>query len=135
MRGSGTWCLDSVKKAGGKLPRLSGEASARSAGNAGLVSGLGRSPAGGSGDPLQDSCLEKRVDRGAWRATVHGVAKSQTQLSMHTQKEDKEERKEDLCLFNHIGMDKICSCPQLNIRLCKKKKKNVSKNKEKKKKK
>ena len=102
------------------------------AGNAGFGSGLGRSPGGGSGNPLQDSCPEKRTDRGAWRATVHGVAKSQTQMSMHTQKEDKEERKEDLSLFNYIVMDKIYSFPQLNIRLCKKKK-NVSKNKEKKK--
>ena len=93
------------------------------AGNAGFGSGLGRSPGGGSGNPLQDSCPEKRTDRGAWRTTVHGVAKSQTQLSMHTQKEDKEERKEDLSLFNYIVMDKIYSFPQLNIRLCKKKKK------------
>ena len=35
----------------------------------------------GSGDPLQYSCLENPMDRGAWRATVHGAAKSQTQLS------------------------------------------------------
>ena len=37
----------------------------------------GRSPGGGSDDPLQHSCLGKPMDRGAWRATVHGVAKSQ----------------------------------------------------------
>ena len=40
------------------------------------ISGLGRSPGGGSGSPLQDSCLENPMDRGAWRATVHGVALS-----------------------------------------------------------
>ena len=47
----------------------------------GLISGLGRSPGEGNGNPLQDSCLENPRDRGAWRATAHGVAKSQTQLS------------------------------------------------------
>ena len=40
-----------------------------------------RDPGGGHGNPLQDACLENPTDRGAWRATVHGVAKSQTRLS------------------------------------------------------
>ena len=44
--------------------------------DAGSVSGLGRSPGGGQGYPLQCSCLESPMDRGAWRATVHGVEKS-----------------------------------------------------------
>ena len=44
----------------------------------GLISGLGRSPGEASGNPLQYSCLENPMDRGAWWATVHGVAKSQT---------------------------------------------------------
>ena len=44
----------------------------------GSIPGLGRSPGGGHGSPLQYSCLEKPMDRGAWRATVHGVAKSWT---------------------------------------------------------
>ena len=43
--------------------------------------GLGRSPGGEHGNPLQHSCLENSMDRGAWRATVHKVTKSQTQLS------------------------------------------------------
>ena len=43
--------------------------------------GLGRSPGGGNGNPFQYSCLENSMDRGAWKAVVHGVAKSQTQLS------------------------------------------------------
>jgi len=47
----------------------------------GSVPGLGRSPGEGKGYPLQYSCLENSTDRGAWWATVHGVAKSQTQLS------------------------------------------------------
>ena len=42
---------------------------------------LGRSPGGGNGYPLQYSCLENPMDRGAWRAAVHEVAKGQTQLS------------------------------------------------------
>ena len=48
---------------------------------------LGRSPGGGHGNPVQYSCLENPMDRGAWQATVHGSAKSGTQLkqlSMHT---------------------------------------------------
>ena len=44
--------------------------------------GLGRSPGEGNGDPFQYSCLENPMDGGAWRATVHGVAKSQTRLSV-----------------------------------------------------
>ena len=46
----------------------------------GSVPGLGRSPGGGHGNPLQYSCLENPVDRGAWRAMVHRVAKSWTRL-------------------------------------------------------
>ena len=48
----------------------------------------GRSPGGGNGNPLQSSCLENSRDRGAWRATVHGVTKSWTQLSDAHQKRD-----------------------------------------------
>ena len=44
----------------------------------GLILGLGRSPGGGDDNPLQYSCLENPLDRGAWQATVHGAAKSQT---------------------------------------------------------
>ena len=46
----------------------------------GLVPGLGRSSGGGHGNPLQYSCLENPMDRGAWRATAHGIAKSWTRL-------------------------------------------------------
>ena len=45
------------------------------------ILGLGRSPGGENGNPLQYSCLENPMDRGAWQATVHGVTESQTQLS------------------------------------------------------
>ena len=51
--------------------------------DAGSIPGLGRSPRGGHGNPLQYYCLENPMDRGAWGTTVHGVAKSQTRLSMH----------------------------------------------------
>ena len=44
----------------------------------GLIPGLRRSPGGGNGIPLQYSCLENPMDRGAWWAAVHGVAKSWT---------------------------------------------------------
>ena len=47
----------------------------------GSVPGLGRSSGGGHGNLLQRSCLENPMDRGAWRATVHGVPKSRTRLS------------------------------------------------------
>jgi len=46
-----------------------------------LDPGLARSPGGGNGNPLQYPCLENPMERGAWRDTVHGVTKSQTQLS------------------------------------------------------
>ena len=49
--------------------------------NTGLIPGWGRSLGGGHGNPLQYSCLENPMDRGAWRATVHRVAKSRTRLS------------------------------------------------------
>ena len=52
-----------------------------SAGGLGLISGSRRSPRGRSGYPLQYSCLENLMDRGAWWNTVHGIAKSQTQWS------------------------------------------------------
>ena len=46
----------------------------------GLTLGLGRAHGGGHSNPLQDSCLQNPMDRGAWQATVYRVAKSQTQL-------------------------------------------------------
>ena len=55
-----------------------GEESACNAEDLGSIPGAGRSPGEGNSNPLQGSCLEKLMDRGAWQATVHGVAKSQT---------------------------------------------------------
>ena len=48
-------------------------------GDEGLIPGSGRSPGGGNGNPLQYSCLGNPMNREAWGAMVHGVAKSQTQ--------------------------------------------------------
>ena len=75
-----------------KLPANAGGAK-----DMGSIPGSGRSPGGGHGNPPQYSCLENPMDRGAWRATVHRVAKSQTQLkqlSMHAR--------------THIDTDILC---------------------------
>ena len=54
------------------------KASASNVGNPGSIPGLGRSPGEGNGNPLQYSCLENPMDRGAWQAAVHGVTESDT---------------------------------------------------------
>ena len=72
-----------------RIPRLPGASQVAlvvenllaSAGGSGQIPGLGRSPGGGHGNPLQYSCLENPMDRGAWWARVHEAAKSQIQLS------------------------------------------------------
>ena len=69
----------------GFLGGSDGKASACNAGDPGSIPRLGRSPGEGNGNPLQYSCLENSMDGGAWWATVHGVAKSWTQLSNFTQ--------------------------------------------------
>ena len=56
-------------------------ANARDTRDLGSIPGLGRSPGGGNGNPLQYFCLENSMDRGAWWATVHGITKSWVQLS------------------------------------------------------
>ena len=58
-----------------------GKESTCNTGDLDSIPGLGKSPGEGNGSPLQYSCLEKSMDRGAWQATVHGVAKSWIQLS------------------------------------------------------
>ena len=57
-----------------------GKESACNAGDPGLISGLGRSPGEGNGNPLQYTSMENPMDRRAWQAAVHGVTKSQTRL-------------------------------------------------------
>ena len=58
-----------------------GKASAYNAGDQGSIPGLGRSSGEGNGNPLQYSCLQNPMDRGAWKPTVHAVAKSWTWLN------------------------------------------------------
>ena len=58
-----------------------GKASTYNAGDPGSIPASGRSPGEGNGNPLQYSCLENSMDGGAWWATVHGIAKTRTQLS------------------------------------------------------
>ena len=60
------------------------KASVCNTGDSSSIPGLGRSPGEGNGNPLQYSCLENPMDGEAWWATVHGVAKSWTQLSNFT---------------------------------------------------
>ena len=58
--------------------------SARKAGDLGLISGSGRAPGGGNGNPFQWSCLESPMDRRAWWATVYGVTESEMTEQLHT---------------------------------------------------
>ena len=67
---AGVGCPGGVR--GKELPANTGDVR-----DMGVIPGSGRSSAGGHGNPLQSSCLENPTDRGAWQATVHGVAKSQ----------------------------------------------------------
>ena len=62
-------------------------ASAGDTGDTGSIPESGRSPGGENGNPLQYSCLENSMDRGAWQATDYGVAKSWMCLSIHTKKQ------------------------------------------------
>ena len=57
-------------------------ANAEDIGDLGLIPGSGRSPGGGNGNQIQYSCLGNPMDRGAWRAIVHGLAKSQAQVKL-----------------------------------------------------
>ena len=85
------WVLRTAVSSGGAFVQIRGEkwaswwlsikasaCSAGAAGDLGLIPGLGRSPGGGHGNPLQYSCLENPMDRGTWQATVHRVTKSPT---------------------------------------------------------
>ena len=82
----------------------------------GLIPGSGRSPGGGHGNPLQYFCLENSMDRGAWRATVHGVTKSQTQqkgLGVHTKARPGEEEQPS----PPKAKDEMCSIPGTDVDL------------------
>ena len=80
------WATNSLSSCTSRLPRwLSGKelpASARDVGNVDSIPGSGRFPWVGNVNPLQYYCLENFMNRGAWQATVHGVSRSSTRLSM-----------------------------------------------------
>ena len=74
-------CINCLPPAKGAYAASASKESACNAGHLGLTPGSGKSPGEGNGYPLQYSCLEKPMDKGAWEVTVHGIAKSWTQLS------------------------------------------------------
>ena len=76
---------DYHRKQQGLPGNSAGKKSTCNAGDLGSIPGLGRSPGGQHGNPLQNSCLENPMDRGAWQATVHRVINSWTQLSDQAQ--------------------------------------------------
>ena len=80
------WRRDGLPTPGflGLLGGSSGNESVCNAGDLGSIPGLERSAGEGTGNLLQYSCLENPMDRGAWQARVHGVARSQTRLSNFT---------------------------------------------------
>ena len=103
------------------LPWWLREASVYNVGDPGSSPGLGRSPGEGNGNPLQYSCLENPMDRGAWWATVYGVTKCRTRLSdfasLHSA--DKLNKQDDNIKPCHtpflIWNQSIISCPVLTV--------------------
>ena len=78
----------------------------------GLIPGSGRSPGAGNGNPLPYTCLENSMDRGAWRATVHGVTKSRNQLSAR----NNQQRPSLPCLHPSIPSTSFCPKGLLFVR-------------------
>ena len=106
---------------------LHGKEFACNDGDPGSLPGLGRCPGEGNGNPVQYSCLENPTDREIWRATVHGVAKSWTQLNnlTHTHTGGLEKRTESLgsCLPENKAPEAsrpLPPCPREGIGLAKK---------------
>ena len=87
------------------------KASACNTGDLGLIPGSGRSPGEGNGNPLQYSCLENPMDRGAWWATVYGVAKSRTRLSDFTHSLDSILKSRDITLPTKVHLVKAMVFP------------------------
>ena len=90
--------------------------------NVTLIPGSGRFPRGGNGNPLQYSCLGNPMDRGTWWATVHGITKSETQLSdsttatlIPTQRKNKEEKEQSTAITKHNSNTSIIwSCKEIS---------------------
>ena len=74
-------CVEAMCSVRGFPDGSDGKESACNVGDLGSIPGSGQSPGEGNGNPLQYSCLESSMDRGTWWATIHGIAKSWTQLS------------------------------------------------------
>ena len=89
----------------------SGKESTFSAGDGGSVPGLGRSPGGGNGNPLQYSWLENSMGRGVWWTTVHGLKKSQTWLRDGCPNENLKNHHQQCC-------SKCFKVSALSIKLC-----------------
>ena len=79
----------------------------------GLIPGSGRFPGEGNGNPLQYSCLENSMHRGAWRPTVHEVTKSQIWLSYHTNTRGNSICRGSLCFDNQTRICKKKACVKL----------------------
>ena len=77
-------------------------------GDSGWIPRLGRSPQDGNGNPLQYSCLENPIDRGAWQAIVHGVAKSQAWLSNYHSHSKEGRTSADSLVTSICTRDKKC---------------------------
>ena len=98
-----------------------GKESAYNVGDPGSIPGLERPPGEGNGNPLQYSCLENPIGRGAWSAAVHGVAKSQTRLSdftftVHLQELEKEMATHSSVLAWRIpGMGQPSGLPSMGL--------------------
>ena len=79
-----------------------GKETACSVGNPGSIPGLRRSPGEGKGYPLQYSCLENSMERGAWWVTVHGVTKTLTQLSNYHPPPPQKNTQFEMCLCSRL---------------------------------
>ena len=104
-----------------------GKESVCNAGDPGSISGMGRSPGEGNGNPLQQPCLENSMDRGAWQATAHGFAKSLTQLNTLTSEKKKipfvQMPKASILNIEFIQMTFVYTClnlliPVANDKIC-----------------
>ena len=87
------------------------------AGDTGSVPGLGRSPGGRNGDPLQYSRLENSMASGPWKSTVHGVTKSQTRLSTQAHRPQKQARFFLTELLSHLRSGELRSTSNLKAPL------------------
>ena len=85
------------------------------AGDMGSIPGLGKSPGEGNGNPFQHSCLGNPMDSRTWQATVHGVSKSQTELSnLNNKKSGCEGHNQLESCFFFLNYRRLDSCPRVS---------------------